>query len=174
MKNFVLSVVFGCVCLLSNGQVNEELIESKIDSAWDLLQNGPNIEEALLLSNELLEIGNENSHYRAQVMAYQIKGEAYYFLAQANSAFYWNEKAFDLAEKNEDRTEMAYSSRSIAGNNGEKGNLNAAMERFDESLSIWKELKDTSEVIFTQLKKGDLLNRADNHVFAMRSYANCI
>lgn len=174
MRKTALIAYFVCCCCSLFCQVSDETIESKIDSAWNILNSGSDISRAFEISDELLEIGIKQSDYQARVMAYQIKGEYYFYSPNTDSSLYWIRKAFELAKEKNDQTEMGHASTGIAGALARKGNYSDAISHFDRSLRIWKNLRDTNNIIFTTLRKAELLNDADHHSLAMMSYSEAV
>ena len=155
-------------------QVSEDRIKSKIDSAWDYLEYGRNVEKALRIADELERIDHNQGSFIALVNTYQLRGEAGFFGPSIDTSLYWYQKAYDYSNKNDDKNELAYCASSLGSIYSEKGDYLKAYEYYNIGLVIREARKDSSDIIFILLNIAWLNNRSDKHDLAMKDYLKCL
>lgn len=151
-------------------QYSEEYIEAKVDSAWQFTDYGTEIEQALRIANELIEIGGTQDSYEALVNGYQLRGEYYYFVPPIEDGVPWYKKSLELAREYNDPNEEAHSLSSLGSISHFMGELELAEDYYDEALEIRESLNDTSNILFLLYKRAWLKNAADQHVKSLNDY----
>lgn len=152
----------------------DEYINERIDSAWQYLNYRSDIDRGREIGEELLNIDEEHNEFLAEVNAYQIFGEYYYWLPNLDSALIFYKKANDLAIAENDKSEIAYTYLALGSLNSELHNYDTASTLFQRSLDIRYELKDTNDIIFILEKRAWMNNSADHHDLAMQDFMQAL
>ncbi|WP_306640883.1 tetratricopeptide repeat protein [Sanyastnella coralliicola] len=159
-----------CFPLLSIAQTSDEYIKMKADSAWDYILWTETRPDAMRIADELAEIGEKEGIFKAKINAVQIKGENFFYSPYLDSALYYYHIAYDLATKEGDTNEMAYSAVSLGVTHTDMGQEDSALFWLNDAQQIREMRKDTANLLFVLSKKGWLLNMADRHDEAMEVY----
>ncbi|NNE55313.1 MAG: tetratricopeptide repeat protein, partial [Flavobacteriales bacterium] len=155
-------------------QISDDILDAKIDSAWDYTTYGGGIEDALRIADELATIGKTQSNYKAAVNALQLHGECAYWTSDLDGAKDWYEKALKLAEKEGDEREIANCHLSLGSIFSNQGVYDEGLESFNKALTYRKANNDTSNAVFILLKMGWHNLTADLHDMAMNNYSEAL
>lgn len=177
LRTYLTTLLLLFIGVLSSSaqEKSDQYIGARSDSAWEYLSMGINLERAVEIADELFEIAENQGSFKAEVNAMQIMGEYYFYRPSGDSAFIWYSQAYDLAEKEGNLREMAHSAMSLGtlrSHNGE--DYNEALDYFNFTIESFKELKDTSNIIFALSKRAWLNNMADRHKLSMQDYHETI
>ena len=176
MRNYFLSLLFIILSSQAFAQqiYTDKYINQRIDSAWKYLDYRTDIDRGREIGEELLNIDEEHNEFLAKVNAYQIMGEYHYWIPDMDSAFYFYQLANDLAIKEKDKSEIAYTSLALASLNSEAQNYDLADSLFQKAIDIRYELKDTNDIMFILEKRAWMNTSADHHELAMQDFMQAL
>ena len=173
--NILIIFFFSTIVKLVGQEIyTDKYINQRVDSAFQYLDSRRNIERGMQIGQELLKIEENHNEFLAKVNGYQIIGEYYYWLPKSDSAMYYYKIANDLALKDNDKSEIAYTYLALGSLNSEAQNYDTANVLFQEALDIRYELNDTNDIMFILQKRAWMNTNADHHDLAIEDFIACL
>ncbi|WP_462250410.1 tetratricopeptide repeat-containing sensor histidine kinase [Ferruginibacter sp.] len=136
------------------------LIQTLQTQARNYLETG-DYTKAAEFYNKTLAIGNEDSYYEIKCDALLGIGNVFYHTEQFNKEREYTTKSFLLSQKHHYKKGIGNAKLSIASDLLDddtqigEDTFNLLFKTMNECLTIWNELKDTSRIIHTYIKKGE-------------------
>ncbi|MBK8610121.1 MAG: hypothetical protein IPL84_09265 [Chitinophagaceae bacterium] len=136
------------------------LIQTLQTQAKNYLETGE-YTNAAELYNKAMTIGNTDSYYQIKCDVLLGLGNVFYHTEQFDKEREYTKKSFILAQKYNYKKGIANAKLAIVSDypyddtRTGKDTFNLLFTTMKECLSLWKELKDTSKIIYTYTKMGE-------------------